>query len=86
MGFTQIQTICKRKSPSMYSTNWNLAGMPPQAMRARCSGFRYCPDPLGVVPAEVLDKLEFVKLALYHYVSFVVQTNRAFFLLYYHLD
>ena len=46
----------------MYSTNWNLAGMPPQAIRAWCSAFRYCPDPLGIVPAEVLDKLEFVEL------------------------
>ena len=33
--------------------------MPPQAMHARCSAFRYCPDPLGIVTAEVLDKLEF---------------------------
>jgi hypothetical protein len=42
----------------MSSTNWNLAGMPPRAMRAWCGAFRYCPDPLGIVPAEVLDKLE----------------------------
>ena len=28
-------------------------------MRARCSGFRYCPNPLGIVTAEQLDKLEF---------------------------
>ena len=33
--------------------------MPPRAMRARCSAFRYCPDPLGIVTAEHLDKLEF---------------------------
>ena len=33
--------------------------MPPQAMRARCSAFLYCPDPLGIVLAEQLDKLEF---------------------------
>ena len=35
--------------------------MPPQAIRVRCSGFRYCPDPLGIVPAEQLDKLEYVE-------------------------
>ena len=33
--------------------------MPPQAMRARCSDFRYCPDPLGIATAEQLDKLKF---------------------------
>jgi hypothetical protein len=42
--------------------NWNLAGMPPRAMRARCSAFRYFPDPLGIVTAKQLDKLEFVLL------------------------
>ena len=36
-----------------------LAGMPPQAIRARCSRFRYFPDPLGIVTAEQFDKLEF---------------------------
>ena len=45
-------------------SNWNLAGMPPQATRARCSAFRYCPSPLGIVTAEQLDKLEFIKLFL----------------------
>ena len=30
----------------------------PLTMRALCSAFRYCPDPLGFVPVEVLDKLE----------------------------
>ena len=28
-------------------------------MRARCSALRYFPDPLGIVPAEQFDKLEF---------------------------
>ena len=28
-------------------------------MRARCSAFRHCPDPLGIVTAEQFDKLEF---------------------------
>ena len=36
-----------------------LGGESPQTMRARCSAFRYCPDPLGIVPAEQLEKLEF---------------------------
>ena len=27
-------------------------------MRAWCSAFCYCPNPLGIVPAEVIDKLE----------------------------
>ena len=36
-----------------------FGGQWPLTMRARCSGFRYCPDPLGVVTAEQLDKLEF---------------------------
>ena len=44
------------------STYWNLAGIPPQALRARCSAFRYCPSPLGIVTAKQLDELEFVEL------------------------
>ena len=28
-------------------------------MRDRCGGFRYCPDPLGIVAAKQFDKLEF---------------------------
>ena len=34
-------------------------GQWPLTMRARCCAFRYCPDPLGIVTAEQLDKLEF---------------------------
>ena len=37
-----------------------FGGESPLTMRARCSTIRYCPDPLGIVPAEALDKLEFV--------------------------
>ena len=37
-----------------------FGGQRPQAMRARCTAFRYCPDPLGIVTAERLDKLEFI--------------------------
>ena len=47
------------KEMDYHPSIWNLAGMPPQAMRARCSTFRYCPDPLGIVSAEQLNKLEF---------------------------
>jgi hypothetical protein len=45
--------------------------MPPQAIRAWCSAFRYCPDPLGIVTAKQLDKLEFdgITTALSHWQS-----------------
>ena len=39
-----------------------FGGQRPRTMRARCSAFRYCPDPLGIVTAEQLDKLEFAEL------------------------
>ena len=35
-----------------------FGGESPQTMRAWCCAFRYCPDPLGIDTAEVLDKLE----------------------------
>ena len=34
-------------------------GQWPLTMRAKCRGFRYFPDPLGIVTAEQLEKLEF---------------------------
>ena len=37
-----------------------FGGESPLTMRARCSAFRYCPNPLGIVTAEQLDKLEFI--------------------------
>ena len=37
-----------------------FGGESPRTSRAWCSAFRYCPDPLGIVTAEQLDKLEFV--------------------------
>ena len=37
-----------------------FGGESPLTIRAWCSAFRYCPNPLGIVPAEVIDKLEFV--------------------------
>ena len=41
-----------------------FGGQWPLTMRTRCSVIRYCPDPLGIVTAEQLDKLEFVELSL----------------------
>ena len=38
-----------------------FGGESPLTMRAQCRAFRYCPNPLGIVPAQVLDKLEFIK-------------------------
>ena len=40
-----------------------FGGESPLTMRARCSAFRYCPDPLGIVTTEQLDKLEFIYLS-----------------------
>ena len=39
-----------------------FGGESPLTMRTRCSGFRYCPDPVGIVTAKQLDKLEFEEL------------------------
>ena len=36
-----------------------FGGQRPQAMRARCSAFRYCPNPLGIVTAKQFVKLKF---------------------------
>ena len=36
-----------------------FGGESPRTMRARCSAFRNCPNPLGIVTAEQFDKLEF---------------------------
>ena len=36
-----------------------FGGESPRTMRAQCSDFRYCPDPLGIVTAEQFDILEF---------------------------
>ena len=36
-----------------------FGGESPRTMRARLVYIRYCPDPLGIVTAEQLDKLEF---------------------------
>ena len=42
-----------------------FGGESPLTMRAGCYAFRYCPNPLGIVPAEQLEKLEFVNLSLF---------------------
>ena len=39
-----------------------FGGESPLTIRAWYSGFRYCPDPLGIVTAKQLDKLEFGEL------------------------
>ena len=36
-----------------------FGGESPLTIRAWCSTFRYCPNPLGIVTAEQFDKLEF---------------------------
>ena len=36
-----------------------FGGQCPLTTRARCRCFRYCPNPLGIVTAQQLDKLEF---------------------------
>ena len=36
-----------------------FGGESPLTMRVWCNAFRFCPDPLGIVTAEQLDKLEF---------------------------
>ena len=41
-----------------------FCGESPRTMRARCSAFRYRPDPLGIVTAEVLDELGFDRISL----------------------
>ena len=38
-----------------------FGGQWPLTIRARCSRFRYFPDPLGIVTAEQFDKLEFME-------------------------
>jgi hypothetical protein len=55
------------KIPHQQAMRWfwvfdklEFGGQWPLTMRAWCSAFRYCPDPLGIVTAEQLDKLEFV--------------------------
>ena len=49
-----------------------FGGESPLTMRAQCSAFRYCPDPLGIVPAEQFDKLEFVKCFLLDAVQYIL--------------
>jgi hypothetical protein len=54
------------------SVKLEFGGVPPRAMRARCIAFRYCPDPLGILTAEELDKLELdYSFKHYEYRSFI---------------
>ena len=48
-----------KPSPTYLFVKLEFGGESPLTMRARCSAFRYCPNPLGIVPAELFDKLEF---------------------------
>ena len=49
-----------------------FGGESPLTMRARYNAFRYCPDPLGIVTAKQLDKLEFVKCFLLDAVQYIL--------------
>ena len=46
------------------SDKLEFGGESPLTIRAWCSVFRYFPDPLGIVTAEQLDKLEFTQFLL----------------------
>jgi hypothetical protein len=48
-----------------------FGGESPQRSRARCSAFRYFPDPLGVATAKQLDKLEFIYQILQNHLKTV---------------
>ena len=41
-----------------YKFKLEFGGESPRTSRARCSAFRYYPNPLGIVTAKQLDKLE----------------------------
>ena len=71
---TRLCTVVRWRSPtaickSNRSTHKRCCGKPfdilefggesPLTMRAQCSMYRHCPNPLGIVPAEQFDKLEF---------------------------
>ena len=56
--------LCSQRSLWHYVSQLDkleFGGESPLTMRAWCSGFRYCPNPLGIVTAEQLDKLEFTE-------------------------
>ena len=52
-----------------------FGGQWPLTMRARYSAFRYCPNPLDVVTAKQLDKLEFGELCHVQYL--ILPENRS---------
>ena len=53
-----VRKIILEKETIKQLNKLEFGGESPRTMRARCSGFRYCPDPLGIVTAKQLDKLE----------------------------
>ena len=46
-----------------------FGGESPLTMRARCAVFRHCPNPLGIVTAEQLDKLDLIVLQLLYLIG-----------------
>ena len=57
---------------SLLRDKLEFGGQWPQTMRARCSAFRYFPDPLGIVTAKQFDKLELdYSFNHYEYRSFI---------------
>ena len=42
-----------------YPIKLKFGGESPLTMHAGCNAFRYCPDPLGIVTAQLFAKLEF---------------------------
>ena len=60
-GTAQAFGLCQESWIQIYHllNKLEFGGQRPQAMRARCSDFRYCPDPLGIGTAKQFDKLEF---------------------------
>ena len=56
-------------------TKLEFGGQWPLTTRARCSAFRYFPNPLGIVTAEVLDILDFTELDFSQQSYILSQTN-----------
>ena len=58
----RVKAHCKvyRHVPLLFG-KLEFGGESPLTMRAQCSTYRHCPNPLGIVPAEQFDKLEFVE-------------------------
>ena len=61
----QLRTVYRSARLHLFD-KLEFGGESPLTIRAWCSAFRYCPDPLGIVTAEQLDKLEFTQFLLLH--------------------